>query len=266
MWGGPLVCSWPLVCGQLADGVRRHTVAACGECLVLLVAALVRLFAVTGRGQLLAVVVAARGRRLHAIAARWLVAVAAWGMRLFVAQMWLMARDVRRGGRLLAAGGRQLFSMAWGRWLVAALGWCPATGRVRHPVTVFVYFVYCCSCNLGLGQAAARGCGPEQAAVHGYGCRWLHGVCFVLGVSGSSQSRLVVGILCSGKSLSWGQVGILLGSACPSESESEAQDLLPPRLVVLNGVTADSSGSWLVVLRSRPGAGGCLRSQPLSRL
>ncbi len=137
------------MCGRLVDGVQRHTVAACGECLVLLVAALVRLFAVTARGQLLAVVVVARGRRLHAVATRWLVAVAAWGMRLLVAQMWLMARDVRRGGRLLAvaaqrwlflvvAGGRQLFSMAWGRWLFAALSWCPATGRVRHPVTVFV--------------------------------------------------------------------------------------------------------------------------------
>jgi hypothetical protein len=128
--------------------------------------------------------------------------------------------------------------------------------------------VYCCSCSLGLGQAASRSCGPEQAAVHGYGCSWLHGVCFVLEVSGSSQSRLVVGILCSGKSLSWRQVGVLLGSACPSESESEAQDLLPPRLVVLDGVTADSSGGWLVGLRSqsRPEAGGSLRSQPLSRL
>ncbi len=60
------------------------------------------------------------------------------------------SRDVWRGGRLLAvaaqrglflvvAGGRQLFSMAWGRWLFAPLSWCPATGRVRHPVMVFVW-------------------------------------------------------------------------------------------------------------------------------
>jgi len=36
------------------------------------------------------------------------------------------------------AGGRQLFSMARGRWLFARPSWCPATGRVRHPVTVLV--------------------------------------------------------------------------------------------------------------------------------
>jgi len=36
-----------------------------------------------------------------------------------------------------------------------------------------------------------------------------------------------------------------LRSACPSESESEAQDLLPPRLVVLEGCSDSSGDCWV---------------------
>jgi len=53
-----------------------------------------------------------------------------------------------------------------------------------------------------------------------------------------------------------------LGSACPSESESEAQDLLPPRLVVLEGFIPDSSGGcWVRPLGEPLGCSGSLERQ-----
>jgi len=58
----------------------------------------------------------------------------------------------------------------------------------------------------------------------------------------------------------WLCVGVLLGSTVPSESESVAQDLLPARLVVLEGVDSFSSGLVLVWL-----PGFLVRSRSVSR-